>query len=81
MWKSATTSSSLQAKEKAEIERILRALSARITPEVRSLQNNLDVLAELDFRFAKARLSRQMHAVNRRSTVKGVSASCEAAIR
>ncbi len=53
----------LQAKEKAEIERILRALSARITPEVRSLQNNLDVLAELDFRFAKARLSRQMHAV------------------
>ena len=50
-----------QAKEKAEIERILQSLSARIAPEAEALQNNLDVLARLDFAFAKAALSRQMY--------------------
>ena len=50
-----------QAKEKAEIERILQSLSARIAPEAEALQNNLDVLARLDFAFAKAALSRRMY--------------------
>ena len=51
------------AKEKAEIERILQALSGRITPEAPMLEHNLKVLAQLDFLFAKGLLARQMRAV------------------
>lgn len=50
-----------QAREKAEIERILQALSARIAPEAEALQANLSILARLDFAFAKAGLSRRMY--------------------
>lgn len=50
-----------QAREKAEIERILQALSARIAPESEAMQGNLDILARLDFAFAKAGLSRRMY--------------------
>ena len=50
-----------QAREKAEIERILQALSARIAPEAEALQANLCILARLDFAFAKAGLSRRMY--------------------
>ncbi len=52
------------AKEKIEIERILAALSARITPEAGMLSHNLTVLARLDFLFAKGMLSRQMRGVS-----------------
>ncbi|MED9958449.1 MAG: hypothetical protein UFE80_04570, partial [Christensenellales bacterium] len=52
------------AKEKAEIERILQALSARITPEAPMLAHNLEVLSRLDFLFAKGLLSRRMHGVS-----------------
>ncbi|MDO5300686.1 MAG: endonuclease MutS2 [Clostridia bacterium] len=48
--------------EKAEIERILRALSAQVAPEAAAIADNLAILAQLDFAFAKASLARQMHA-------------------
>ena len=48
--------------EKAEIERILRALSAQIAPEAGAIADNLAILAQLDFAFAKAALAREMHA-------------------
>ncbi|MBQ8094014.1 MAG: endonuclease MutS2 [Clostridia bacterium] len=52
----------LVAAEKAEIERILRALSAQIAPEVGTIETDLNVLAFLDFTFAKALLGHEMHA-------------------
>lgn len=52
------------AKENAEIERILQALSARVMPEASTLEHNLNVLARLDFMFAKGLLARHMHAVS-----------------
>lgn len=51
------------AKEKIEIERILQALSARITPEAPMLEHNMRVLAKLDFLFAKGLLAKQMRGV------------------
>lgn len=51
------------SKEKAEIERILQALSARVTPDVEPLTHNLTILAELDMIFAKVYLGREMRAV------------------
>lgn len=60
-----------QAKEKAEIERILQSLSARIAPEADALQNNLDILARLDFAFAKAALSRRMYGCAPRINTQG----------
>ncbi len=47
-------------KERAEIERILQAFSAEIAPHAPQLTANLDILARLDFAFAKAALSRTM---------------------
>lgn len=52
----------LVAAEKAEIERILKALSAQIAPEVGTIEANLNILAFLDFTFAKALLAHEMHA-------------------
>ena len=52
----------LVSAEKAEIERILRAVSAQVAPEADAIAGNLDILAQLDFAFAKASLARQMHA-------------------
>lgn len=52
----------LLSAEKAEIDRILRALSAQIAPEAAAMADNLAILAQLDFAFAKAMLSRSMHA-------------------
>lgn len=52
----------LIAAEKAEIERILQALSAQVAPEAAAIADNLAILAQLDFAFAKAALARQMHA-------------------
>ena len=48
--------------EKAEIDRILRALSAQIAPEADAMADNLAILAQLDFAFAKASLARQLNA-------------------
>ncbi len=59
------------AKENNEIERILQAFSARITPEASMLEHNLNVLAKLDFMFAKGMLSRQMRGVVPRLNDKG----------
>ncbi len=52
-----------QAKERIEIERILADLSARVGQEADSILENLDILIELDFRFAKAALARRMRAI------------------
>ncbi|NLG24405.1 MAG: endonuclease MutS2, partial [Clostridiales bacterium] len=51
------------SKEAQEIERILAALSARVSPRAEALNMNLVVLAELDMIFAKAALGRAMRAV------------------
>ncbi|MDR0896933.1 MAG: endonuclease MutS2 [Oscillospiraceae bacterium] len=59
------------AKEKNEIERILQALSARVRPEAELLTQNLEVLARLDFLFAKGLLSRQMRAVSPKINERG----------
>ena len=48
--------------DKAEIDRILRALSAQIAPEADGMADNLAILAQLDFAFAKASLARQLNA-------------------
>ena len=50
----------LMGKERQEIERILMAFTQQIAPECDSLRSNLDILAQLDFAFAKALLSRNM---------------------
>lgn len=53
----------LMGKEKQEIERILASFTQQIAPECDSLRSNLEILAQLDFAFAKAQLSRSMRAV------------------
>ena len=53
----------LVASERAEIERILRALSSQIAPDAAAMADNLAILAQLDFAFAKASLARGMYAV------------------
>ena len=52
-----------EAKEKQEIERILAALSAEIAPHADEMRATVEILAELDFIFAKGLLSREMYAV------------------
>ncbi|MCL1796470.1 MAG: endonuclease MutS2 [Clostridia bacterium] len=59
------------AKEKIEIERILQELSGRVEPEVPMLAHNLDVLARLDFVFAKGLLSRSMRGVSPKLNERG----------
>lgn len=49
--------------ERDEVNRILLELSGKITPYTDDLQYNLQVLAQIDFIFAKARLSEKMNAV------------------
>ncbi len=60
-----------QAKEKAEIERILLALSGQAAENASQLLGNLEVLAELDFVFAKASLAKDMEAVCPKVSVDG----------
>ncbi|NMA01184.1 MAG: endonuclease MutS2 [Clostridia bacterium] len=49
--------------ERDEITRILQELSKKVAVHVRELRDNLEVLAQIDFIFAKARLSEKMSAV------------------
>ncbi len=59
------------AKEKAEIERILRDLSMRISPDAAMYKVNLEIMAELDMTFAKALLGREMKAVEPKINTEG----------
>lgn len=52
-----------QAKEQEEIRRILAELSALIAPEKEVISQNIDILQQLDFIFAKGALARQMRAI------------------
>ena len=52
-----------ELKERQEIERILAALSAEVAPCAGQLRETIDLLAELDFIFAKGLLAREMYAV------------------
>lgn len=63
-----------QAKEREEIERILSEFSAKVAEVSDELEENLDILIELDFRFAKGMLARSMRAIrpklNRRGFIR-----------
>ncbi len=52
----------LAMKEQDEIEKILASISSLCAPEVEGLERNVILLAELDFIFAKAKLSKKMQA-------------------
>ncbi len=62
----------LQAEERQEVERILRALSAEIGREADSLLVTVELLAEYDFHLAKARFSRLTHASAPRLNDQGI---------
>lgn len=51
------------AKEKQEIERILRGFSERIAPYADLYRNNIDIMSELDMIFARALMGREMKGV------------------
>ena len=53
----------LSAKEKQEIERILMELSADVAEHGSDIINDFEILAKLDFIFAKAKLSYKMDAI------------------
>lgn len=53
-----------ELKEQQEIERILAALSAEVAPYAASMEETEDLLAELDFIFAKGMLSRRFVCVS-----------------
>ncbi len=53
-----------ELKEQQEIERILTALSAEVAPYAASMEETEDLLAELDFIFAKGMLSRRFVCVS-----------------
>jgi len=49
--------------EQTEVEKILLALSLQVAAEADPIEANCDILAQLDFVFAKARLAFEMHAI------------------
>lgn len=53
----------LMLKEKAEIERILRELSAKVYGSIITVKNNERIVTELDFIFAKAKYASSINAV------------------
>ncbi|TCZ73780.1 endonuclease MutS2 [Paenibacillus albiflavus] len=52
----------LKLKEEAEVERILRLLSAAVADHTEELTNDLGILTQFDFIFAKAGLARELKA-------------------
>jgi DNA mismatch repair protein MutS2 len=60
-----------QAAEKREVERILAELSQAVAQVADVIQNNLSVLARLDFAFAKARYSLELDGVEPRFNQEG----------
>ncbi|WP_309121137.1 endonuclease MutS2 [Paenibacillus sp.] len=52
----------LRIQEEREIEKILQRLSAAVAEHTEPLESNVDLLGQLDFLFAKARLAREMKA-------------------
>ena len=67
-----------RAKEKQEIERILRELSAKVAEQAEPLARAVESLAALDFAFAKAKYARRLQAakpaVNNRGYLRFVQA-------
>ncbi len=61
----------LQAQEKKEIDRILLALSNQVGAVAEQLTGNIDILARLDFAFAKAVLAKSMDAVEPKINIDG----------
>ena len=53
----------LMLKEKAEIERILTVLSAKVTEHINECLNNSKILTELDFIFAKGKYASAINAL------------------
>lgn len=49
--------------EQTEVEKILLALSLQVAADADPIEANCDILAQLDFVFAKARLAFEMHAI------------------
>ncbi len=68
----------LHAREQQEIARILQALSDQLKPHAESVLLNIELMARLDFAFAKGLLSREMRGVlpklNQRGYVRVVRA-------
>ncbi|MCR4875790.1 MAG: endonuclease MutS2 [Clostridiales bacterium] len=60
-----------EIKEAREIERILAALSAEVEPFAVRLRENVEMLGELDFIFAKGLLSRRLYCVAPKMNEKG----------
>ncbi|HSK67665.1 MAG TPA: endonuclease MutS2 [Candidatus Limnocylindria bacterium] len=60
-----------ELKESEEIRRILAELSARAADHAADIRTNVDILVEMDFRFAKAALAREMRCVRPKLNDKG----------
>ena len=60
-----------EMKEQREIARILTALSAEVAPHARTLRETVDLMAELDFIFARGLLSRRWNCVAPKMNAKG----------
>lgn len=61
----------LHAREQQEIARILQALSDQLKPHAESVLLNIELMARLDFAFAKGLLSREMRGVLPRLNQRG----------
>ena len=57
--------------EQVEVEKILLALSLQVAAAADPIEANCDILAQLDFVFAKARLAFEMHAVRPEVNIQG----------
>lgn len=62
----------LKLKEKAEINRILKALTMRIAGNIDVIKNNGDILWELDFIFAKAKYANEINCICPEVNDKGI---------